>query len=160
MIGRRLMFFAKPLQRSNLCASHRQRRWLTHGELARYERVADVSERIEDLSDVPDATRAERCAIRDAARQKNEETPVTPWRDHSPECCGVAVVLLWFYGAGPRSPASGHSSRSEASSDAVVLSWRPPVPAFTNTWRRPRVRRSRRPSSERPCGRFSSSRPA
>ena len=33
MIGRRLMFFAKPLQRSNLCASHRQRRWLTHGEL-------------------------------------------------------------------------------------------------------------------------------
>ena len=28
------MFFAKPLQRSNLCASHRQRRWLTHGELA------------------------------------------------------------------------------------------------------------------------------
>ena len=27
------MFFAKPLQRSNLCASHRQRRWLTHGEL-------------------------------------------------------------------------------------------------------------------------------
>ena len=34
MIGRRLMFFAKPLQRSNLCASHRQRRWLTHGESA------------------------------------------------------------------------------------------------------------------------------
>ena len=33
MIERRLMFFAKPLQRSNLCASHRQRRWLTHGEL-------------------------------------------------------------------------------------------------------------------------------
>ena len=31
-----------------------------------------------------------------AARQKNEETPVTPWRDNSPECCGVAVVLLWF----------------------------------------------------------------
>ena len=29
------MFFAKPLQRSNLCASHRQRRWLTHGELDR-----------------------------------------------------------------------------------------------------------------------------
>ena len=29
------MFFAKPLQRSNLCASHRQRRWLTHGELSR-----------------------------------------------------------------------------------------------------------------------------
>ena len=29
------MFFAKPLQRSNLCASHRQRRWLTHGELVR-----------------------------------------------------------------------------------------------------------------------------
>ena len=30
------MFFAKPLQRSNLCASHRQRRWLTHGELVLY----------------------------------------------------------------------------------------------------------------------------
>ena len=60
------------------------------------QRVADVSERIKDLSDVPDATREERRAIRDAARQKNEETPVTPWRDHSPECCGVAVVLLWF----------------------------------------------------------------
>ena len=29
------MFFAKPLQRSNLCASHRQRRWLTHGELGK-----------------------------------------------------------------------------------------------------------------------------
>ena len=57
------------------------------------QRVADVSERIEDLSDVPDATREERRAIRDAARQKNEETPVTPWRDHAPACCGVAVVL-------------------------------------------------------------------
>ena len=78
------------------------------------QRVADVSERIEDLSDVPDATREERRAIRDAARQKNEQTPVTHWRDNSPECCGVAVVLMWFYGAGPRSPASGHSSRSEA----------------------------------------------
>ena len=32
------MFFAKPLQRSNLCASHRQRRWLTHGELV-YRRL-------------------------------------------------------------------------------------------------------------------------
>ena len=42
------------------------------------QRVADVSERIEDLSDVPDATREEMRAIRDAARQKNEETPVTP----------------------------------------------------------------------------------
>ena len=39
------------------------------------QRVADVSERIEDLSDVPDATREERRAIRNAARQKNEETP-------------------------------------------------------------------------------------
>ena len=57
------------------------------------QRVADVSERIEDLSDVPDATREERRAIRDAARQKNEETPVTPWRDHAPACCGVDVVL-------------------------------------------------------------------
>ena len=36
------------------------------------QRVADVSERIEDLSDVPDATREEMRAIRDAARQKNE----------------------------------------------------------------------------------------
>ena len=36
------------------------------------QRVADVSERIEDLSDVPDATLEERRAIRDAARQKNE----------------------------------------------------------------------------------------
>ena len=71
------------------------------------QRVADVSERIEDLSDVPDATREERRAIRDAARQKNEETPETPWRDHSPECCGVAVVLLWFYGAGPGHPPAG-----------------------------------------------------
>ena len=31
------------------------------------QRVADVSERIEDLSDVPDATREEMRAIRDAA---------------------------------------------------------------------------------------------
>ena len=47
------MFFAKPLQRSNLCASHRQRRWLTHGELtpladresaAVHECTADASE--------------------------------------------------------------------------------------------------------------------
>ena len=36
------------------------------------QRVADVSERIEDLSDVPDATLEEMRAIRDAARQKNE----------------------------------------------------------------------------------------
>ena len=36
------------------------------------QRVADVSERIEDLSDVPDTTLEERRAIRDAARQKNE----------------------------------------------------------------------------------------
>ena len=71
------------------------------------QRVADVSERIEDLSDVPDAPRDERRTIRDAARQKNEETPVTPWRDHAPECCGVAVVLLWFYGAGPGHPTAG-----------------------------------------------------
>ena len=77
------------------------------------QRVADVSERIEDLSDVPDAPREERRAIRDAARQKNEETPETPWRDHAPAvvllwcCCGVAVVLLWFYGAGPGHPTAG-----------------------------------------------------
>ena len=30
MFGDRLIFFAQPLQRSNLCASHRQRRWLTY----------------------------------------------------------------------------------------------------------------------------------
>ena len=71
------------------------------------QRVADVSERIEDLSDVPDAPREERRAIRDAARQKNEQTPVTHWRDNSPECCGVAVVLMWFYGAGPGHPPAG-----------------------------------------------------
>ena len=69
------------------------------------QRVADVSERIEDLSDVPDATRDEMRTIRDAARQKNEETPVTPWRDHSPECCGVAAVVLR---CGTRSPDSGN----------------------------------------------------
>ena len=74
------------------------------------QRVADVSERIEDLSDVPDATRDERRAIRDAARQKNEQTPLTHWRDHSPECCGVDVVLR----CGTRSLDSGNSSRSEA----------------------------------------------
>ena len=78
------------------------------------QRVADVSERIEDLSDVPDAPRDEMRAIRDAARQKNEETPVTPWRDHAPECCGVAMVLLWFLRCGTRSPDSWNSSRSEA----------------------------------------------
>ena len=36
------MFFAKPLQRSNLCASHRQRRWLTHGELFTGTHLTDV----------------------------------------------------------------------------------------------------------------------
>ena len=30
MFGDRLICFAQPLQRSNLCASHRQRRWLTY----------------------------------------------------------------------------------------------------------------------------------
>ena len=30
MIGDRRIVFAQPLQRSNLCASHRQRRWLTY----------------------------------------------------------------------------------------------------------------------------------
>ena len=30
MIGDRRIFVAQPLQRSNLCASHRQRRWLTY----------------------------------------------------------------------------------------------------------------------------------
>ena len=37
------------------------------------QRVADVSERIEDLSDIPDADIARMKAIRDAARAKNEQ---------------------------------------------------------------------------------------
>ena len=49
----------------------------------------------------------------------------------------------------PRSRGVGHSACSAASK-----------PRPTDTFGRPRVRRSRRPSSERPCGRFSSSRPA
>ena len=41
------------------------------------EKVADVSDaqRIEDLQDVPDATLEEMRTLRDAARQKNEQTP-------------------------------------------------------------------------------------
>ena len=42
MIGDRRIVFAQPLQRSNLCASHRQRRWLTHGELTRISDFAVV----------------------------------------------------------------------------------------------------------------------
>ena len=38
------------------------------------QRMADVSERIEDLSDIPDATLEEMRAIRDAARAKNVDT--------------------------------------------------------------------------------------
>ena len=49
----------------------------------------------------------------------------------------------------PRSLGVGHSACSAA---------RKPRP--TDTFGRPRVRRSRPPSSERPCGRFSSCRPA
>ena len=49
----------------------------------------------------------------------------------------------------PRSLGVGHSACSAS---------RKPRP--TDTFGRPRVRRSRRPSSERPCGRFSSCRPA
>ena len=37
------------------------------------QRVADVSERIEDLSDIPDADIARMKAIRDAARAKKEQ---------------------------------------------------------------------------------------
>ena len=44
------MFFAKPLQRSNLCASHRQRRWLTHGELINEEKNMTLRHRITLLS--------------------------------------------------------------------------------------------------------------
>ena len=49
----------------------------------------------------------------------------------------------------PRSLGVGHSACSASSK-----------PRPTDTFGRPRVRRSRRPSSERPCGRFSSCRPA
>ena len=49
----------------------------------------------------------------------------------------------------PRSLGVGHSACSAS---------RKPRP--TDTFGRPRVQRSRRPSSERPCGRFSSCRPA
>ena len=49
----------------------------------------------------------------------------------------------------PRSRGVGHSACSAS---------RKPRP--TDTFGRPRVRRSRRPSSARPCGRFSSCRPA
>ena len=38
------------------------------------QRVADVSERIEDLSDIPDADIERMKEIRDAARAKNEQT--------------------------------------------------------------------------------------
>ena len=38
------------------------------------QRMADVSDRIEDLSDIPDADIARMKAIRDAARAKNEQT--------------------------------------------------------------------------------------
>ena len=38
------------------------------------QRMADVSERIEDLSDIHDADIARMKAIRDAARAKNEQT--------------------------------------------------------------------------------------
>ena len=38
------------------------------------QRMADVSERIEDLSDIPDADIERMKAIRDAARAKNEQT--------------------------------------------------------------------------------------
>ena len=38
------------------------------------QRVEDVSERIEDLSDIPDADIERMKAIRDAARAKNEQT--------------------------------------------------------------------------------------
>ena len=49
----------------------------------------------------------------------------------------------------PRSLGVGHSACSASSK-----------PRPTDTFGRPRVRRSRRPSSARPCGRFSSCRPA
>ena len=49
----------------------------------------------------------------------------------------------------PRSLGVGHSACSASSK-----------PRPTDTFGRPRVRRSRPPSSERPCGRFSSCRPA
>ena len=48
------------------------------------QRVADVSERIEDLSDIPDADIARMKAIRDAARAKNEQTNLEDaWKSDS-----------------------------------------------------------------------------
>ena len=45
MIGDRRIVFAQPLQRSNLCASHRQRRWLTYlKRVSPPEAVADLFE--------------------------------------------------------------------------------------------------------------------
>ena len=40
MIGDRLILVAQPLQRSNLCASHRQRRWLAN--LSQPEKLAQT----------------------------------------------------------------------------------------------------------------------
>ena len=60
----------------------------------------------------------------------------------------VRGVAVWSESV-PRSLGVGHSACSAASK-----------PRPTDTFGRPRVRRSRPPSSERPCGRFSSYRPA
>ena len=64
---------------------------------------------------------------------------------------GARVVRGVAFGSAsvPRSRGVGHSAGAAS---------RKPRP--TDTFGRPRVRRSRRPSSARPCGRFSSYRPA
>ena len=67
------------------------------------------------------------------------------------EVCGARFVRGGAVGreAGPRARGVGQSAGAAS---------RRPRP--TDTFGRPRVRRSRRPSSARPCGRFSSCRPA
>ena len=73
-----------------------------------------------------------------------------------PQRAGVEVRGERFVRGG----AVGSESvpRSRGVGQSACAASRQPRP--TDTFGRPRVRRSRRPSSERPCGRFSSCRPA
>ena len=72
------MFFAKPLQRSNLCASHRQRRWLTHAELAeRLMRDGDTVQALALLRDLDAVTRRHRFTLLDD--QDIAALPDTPY---------------------------------------------------------------------------------
>ena len=55
------MFFAQPLQRSNLCASHRQRRWLTYLSyegLCRWNDAVGAYQRYLDLAPASPTTTA------------------------------------------------------------------------------------------------------